>query len=65
MFNITKEKFLENYYNNIPQILAHQIIADTETPISTMLKISKKEKYSFLLESVEGGDVMASGLVVA
>tara|TARA_B100000579_G_scaffold433769_1_gene453186 strand:+ start:723 stop:2204 length:1482 start_codon:yes stop_codon:yes gene_type:complete len=56
MLNITKKKFLENYNNNIPQILSHKLIADTETPISTLLKISKKEKYSFLLESVEGGE---------
>ena len=56
MSNISKEKFIINYQKNIPQILSHQIIADTETPISTLLKISENEKYSFLLESVEGGD---------
>ena len=56
MSNISKEKFIENYIKNIPQILTHKIIADTETPVSILLKISKNEKYSFLLESVEGGD---------
>ena len=56
MFNIDKENFIKKYNENIPQILTHKIIADTETPISTLLKVSHKEKYSFLLESVEGGD---------
>ena len=56
MLNISKEKFIDNYTKNIPQILTHEIIADTETPVSTLLKISKNEEYSFLLESVEGGD---------
>ena len=56
MPNVSKKKFIDNYIRNIPQILSHQIVADTETPISTLLKISKNEKYSFLLESVEGGD---------
>ena len=56
MFKIKKELFLKNYKKNIPQIIKHQIIADTETPVSALLKIFNKEKYSFLLESVEGGD---------
>jgi len=56
MSYVSKKKFIDNYIRNIPQILSHQIVADTETPISTLLKISKNEKYSFLLESVEGGD---------
>jgi anthranilate synthase component 1 len=56
MLNVSKKKFIDNYIRNIPQILSHQIVADTETPVSTLLKISKNEKYSFLLESVEGGD---------
>jgi len=56
MSNVIKEKFINNYIKNIPQILSHQIVADTETPVSTLLKISKNEKYSFLLESVESGD---------
>ena len=54
MPNVSKKKFIDNYIRNIPQILSHQIVADTETPVSTLLKISKNEKYSFLLESVEG-----------
>ena len=56
MSEIGKEKFIRKYQDGIPQILKHQFIADTETPVSILLKISKKEEYSFLLESVEGGD---------
>jgi anthranilate synthase component 1 len=33
-----------------------RILADTETPVSVWLKLFKDEPYSFLLESVTGGD---------
>lgn len=33
-----------------------EIIADLETPVSAYHKVSKESKYSFLLESVEGGE---------
>ena len=49
MSNSSKKKFIDNYQFGIPQILNRQFIADTETPVSTMLKISKNEKYSFLV----------------
>ncbi len=52
---ISKRTFVSNYKKGLPQILKTQIIADIETPFSSLLKISKGEKYSFLLESVEGG----------
>ena len=51
-----KKKFIENYNSGLSQIIQKELIADIETPISTFLKIAKDEKYSFLLESVEGGD---------
>ena len=56
MNGINKKKFIENYKSGIPQILQEELIADIETPISSLLKISRNQKYSFLLESVEGGD---------
>ena len=52
---LEKKKFVLKYNKGIPQILKKKLIADTETPFSSLLKISKNEKYSFLLESVEGG----------
>ena len=51
-----KIEFYKPIYNKgFPQILKKNLIADIETPFSSLLKISKSEKYSFLLESVEGG----------
>ncbi|MCU0608296.1 MAG: anthranilate synthase component I [Chitinispirillaceae bacterium] len=35
------------------------VLADTETPVSVWLKLFRNEKYSFLLESVEGQDTVA------
>jgi anthranilate synthase component I len=43
--------------NIIP--VCHKILADTETPVSVWLKLFKDEPYSFLLESVTGGDKVA------
>ena len=53
---LNKSKFIENYHSEIPQIIQKELIADIETTISSLLKIARDEKYSFLLESVEGGD---------
>ncbi|MDG5816271.1 anthranilate synthase component I [Chitinispirillales bacterium ANBcel5] len=43
--------------NVIP--ICKTILADTETPVSTWLKLFSSDKYSFLLESVSGGDTVA------
>jgi len=56
MNEASRLNFIKNYKLNIPQIIQKELIADIETPISSLLKISKDQKYSFLLESVEGGD---------
>ena len=53
LFN--KREFIKKYNKKIPQIISSKFIADTDTPVSALLKISKNQKYSFLLESVEGG----------
>ena len=52
-----KKKFIEGLTNNQPQLLTKNLIGDVETPISCLLKIKKNQKYSFLLESVEGGSL--------
>ena len=44
-------------YNRIP--VAREVLADTETPLSTYLKLCRgrgREKYSYLFESVQGGE---------
>ena len=53
---INKDKFIDKYNLEIPQIINYEFVADTETPVSTLLKITKDEEYSFLLESVQGGN---------
>ena len=55
--NEIKKRFIEGLKNNKPQILTTDLIADIETPISCLLKLKKNQKYSFLLESVEGGSL--------
>ena len=55
--NEIKKRFIEGLKNNKPQILTTDLIADVETPISCLLKLKKNQKYSFLLESVEGGSL--------
>jgi len=44
-------------YNVIP--VAKTVLADTETPVSVWMKLFRKDRYNFLLESVTGGDVVA------
>jgi anthranilate synthase component 1 len=47
---------LKKYGNLVP--VYHEMIADMETPVSAYLKIARGN-YSFLLESVEGGERLA------
>ena len=47
-------KNLARQGNIIP--IHEELIADTETPVSVYLKIKDESPYSFLLESVEGGE---------
>ncbi len=51
-----KQTFLElsKKFNVIP--VCTKILADTETPVSILQKFFSKDKESFLLESVEGGE---------
>ena len=39
------------------QIVSTRLVADLETPVSAKLKLARNTRYSFLLESVEGGAV--------
>ena len=51
------DQFASAYERGEAQILSTRLVADLETPVSAMLKLSRSAKYSFLLESVEGGAV--------
>ena len=47
----------EKYTKGISQVVWEKIVSDTETPVSSMMKLSDSFKNSLLLESVEGGSV--------
>lgn len=53
-----KKSFNTSNNQNGPYVLSlsHEILSDTETPVSTFYKLCKNNPYSFLLESVEGGE---------
>jgi anthranilate synthase component 1 len=55
----TFEQFLElSKQGNIVPVV-DELLADTDTPVSAYLKIRDESEYSFLLESVEGGEKIA------
>lgn len=49
--------FAVTYEAGRPQCVWVRRVADTETPVSAMLKVGLDDRASFLLESVEGGSV--------
>jgi len=49
--------FAERYAAGEPQVVWTTLVADLETPVSASLKITGGRTMSFLLESVEGGEV--------
>ncbi len=59
MFNLTFQqykKLLNNSRLKVHELVIpiyKEIVVDTETPVSLFLKIAKKEKYAYLLESAE------------
>src|SRR5215210_3047948 len=59
MYIPSKEDYLKltTKGNLIP--IYREVIADLETPVSAYFKIAEGAKYSFLLESVEGGEKIA------
>ncbi|MEQ8664425.1 MAG: anthranilate synthase component I [Rhodospirillales bacterium] len=50
-------EFAAAYAAGKPQVVWTEMVADLETPVSAMLKLSAGKPNSFLLESVEGGAV--------
>jgi anthranilate synthase component 1 len=50
-------EFADRYDKGEPQVVWTRLVADLETPVSAMLKLSAGRKDCFLLESVEGGAV--------
>lgn len=50
-------EFQAKYDAGEPQVVWTTLVADLETPVSAMLKLADGRPYSFLFESVEGGNV--------
>ena len=61
----TFEPFLLNYSKGKNQICYRVLLADTQTAVAAMLKLSEQNSYSCLLESVEGGKVRGRFSVIA
>jgi anthranilate synthase component 1 len=51
------DAFAARYAAGTPQVVWTTLVADLETPVSAYLKIAGTKPMSFLLESVEGGEV--------
>jgi anthranilate synthase component 1 len=51
------DSFARAYEAGQSQIVSTRLVADLETPVSAKLKLARNARYSFLLESVEGGAV--------
>src|SRR5277367_2912404 len=52
----TREEFLRRTGGAAHMAVYRDVLADLETPLSAYWKLASKEKYSFLLESVTGGE---------
>jgi len=50
--------FASKFDKDIPQLVSTVLIADLETPVSAMLKLQRAGEFSFLLESVQGGETL-------
>lgn len=48
--------FSHQYQQGKSQVIYRQFVADLDTPVSAYLKLAETQKYSLLLESVEGGE---------
>ena len=51
------DSFARAYERGESQIVSTRLVADLETPVSAKIKLARNARYSFLLESVEGGAV--------
>ena len=50
------EEFSPAYEAGKAQIVARSLVADLDTPVSAWMKLGLNDPYSFLLESVQGGE---------
>jgi anthranilate synthase component 1 len=50
------DRFAEGFAGGTPQLVARELVADTQTPVSAYLRLAAGSRNTFLLESVEGGE---------
>ena len=53
----TYETFAAGFGTGRPQLVARELVADTQTPVSAYLRLAAGKRNTFLLESVEGGEI--------
>ena len=51
------EAFAEGFASGAPQLVSRELVADTQTPVSAYLRLAANSRNTFLLESVEGGEI--------
>jgi anthranilate synthase component 1 len=56
MLTPSKEEFLQQTGGERPMVVVRDVLADVETPVSAYWKLAHDQAYSFLLESVTGGE---------
>ena len=49
--------FAEGFAGGTPQLVSRELVADTQTPVSAYLRLAAGSRNTFLLESVEGGEI--------
>lgn len=49
--------FAAGFAGGSPQLIARELVADTQTPVSAYLRLAAGSRNTFLLESVEGGEI--------
>ncbi len=49
--------FAEGFAGGTPQLVSRELVADTQTPVSAYLRLALGSRNTFLLESVEGGEI--------
>ncbi len=59
------EQFTATHEAGRPQVVWTTLVADLETPVSAMLKLTDGRPNSFLLESVEGGATRGRYSIIA
>ena len=55
----SKDQYLAQTGGNRPMAVYRDVLADVETPVSAYWKLAHDQTYSFLLESVTGGEQLA------